>query len=139
MKKHIGTAAAFLATTTFAWADSVAPGEVAFVDGAIEASLTGTPGDPAAGQVVMNKGSGNCIACHMVSQLEDIYPFHGEVGPPLDGAADRWTEAELRGIVTNAKMMFEGSMMPSFYKTTAISGPAMATPARRRRNRSCRS
>ena len=41
----------------------------------------------------------------------------GEVGPSLDGAGDRWTEAELRGIVANAKMMFDGSVMPSFYKT----------------------
>ena len=43
--------------------------------------------------------------------------FQGEIGPPLDGAASRWTEAELRGIVANAKKTFEGTMMPSFYKT----------------------
>ena len=64
----------------------------------------------------MNKGAGNCIACHNVSALSDL-PFHGEIGPPLDGAADRWSEAELRGIVSNAKIMFEGTMMPAFYKT----------------------
>jgi sulfur-oxidizing protein SoxX len=35
----------------------------------------------------------------------------------LDGAGDRWSEAELRGILVDAKMTFEDSMMPSFYKT----------------------
>ncbi|MDJ0825983.1 MAG: sulfur oxidation c-type cytochrome SoxX [Rhodobacter sp.] len=64
----------------------------------------------------MNKGAGNCIACHAVTDLNDL-PFHGEIGPTLDGVADRWTEAELRGIIANAKIMFEDTMMPSFYKT----------------------
>ena len=65
---------------------------------------------------IRDRGAGNCIACHQVSALDHL-PFHGEIGPTLDGAADRWTEAELRGIVANAKIMFEGTMMPSFYKT----------------------
>ena len=53
-------------------------------------------------------------------------PFHGEIGPPLDGAGERWSEAELRGIVANAKMMFDGSMMPSFYKTEGFIRPGKA-------------
>ena len=107
-------AAAFCASA--ALAEVTAPTDVAYVDGAVEASLTGTPGNPEDGAIIMNKGAGNCIACHAVTALSDL-PFHGEVGPTLDGAADRWTEAELRGIVANAKMMFDGTMMPSFYKT----------------------
>ncbi|HAG25447.1 MAG TPA: sulfur oxidation c-type cytochrome SoxX, partial [Rhodobacter sp.] len=43
--------------------------------------------------------------------------FQGNVGPALDGVGSRWSEAELRGIVSNAKMMFDGTVMPSFYKT----------------------
>lgn len=97
-------------------AETIAPTNVTYVDGAVEASLTGTTGDPAAGREIMNKGAGNCIACHMVSDLDE-FPFHGEIGPPLDGAADRWSDAELRGIVANAKQMFPDSMMPSFYRT----------------------
>ena len=38
-------------------------------------------------------------------------------GPALDGVADRWSEAELRGIVANAKNWFPDTMMPAFYKT----------------------
>ena len=127
-------AVAVLGLGAAATAAEIAPGDVEFVDGAVEASLTGAAGDPAAGAEVMNKGAGNCIACHSVTALSDI-PFHGEVGPPLDGAADRWTEAELRGIVANAKMMFDGTMMPSFYKTSGyiragdeFTGKAAADP-----------
>ncbi len=110
----LGVAAIFMATT--ALAEAVMPTDVVFVDGAVDVSLSGMPGDPAAGAEIMNKGAGNCIACHQVSDLAHL-PFHGEVGPALDGVADRWTEAELRGIVANAKIMFPDSRMPSFYKT----------------------
>ncbi len=47
-------------------AQVVAPTEVEFTDGAIEASLSGAAGDPENGAVLMNKGAGNCIACHAV-------------------------------------------------------------------------
>ena len=106
-------------------AEAPTPSQVAFEDGAVASSLTGTAGDPAAGRVIMNKGAGNCIACHMVSDLAEL-PFHGEIGPPLDGVADRWSEAELRGIVANAKIMFPDSMMPSFYKISGFTRPGDA-------------
>lgn len=110
----LGIAAVFASTTAFA--EAVKPTDVVFVDGAVEVSLSGQPGDPASGAEIMNKGAGNCIACHQVSDLAHL-PFHGEIGPPLDGVADRWSEPELRGIVANAKIMFPDSRMPSFYKT----------------------
>ena len=102
------------------------PENVSFTEGAVAESLSGSPGDPVEGRKVMaNRGLGNCVACHQVTEMEDV-PFHGEVGPMLDGAGDRWTEAELRGIVSNAKMMFEDSMMPSFYKTQGYIRPGDA-------------
>lgn len=113
------TAAASALCATMAVAGGVAPTDVRFEDGAIGTSLSGAPGDPAAGAELMNKGAGNCIACHVVSELEYL-GFHGEIGPPLDGVADRWSEAELRGIVADAKQMFEGTMMPSFYKISGF-------------------
>ncbi len=105
-------------------ADPVAPTEVAYGDyGEVETSLTGTPGDAAAGETIMvDRGKGNCIACHQVTALEE-YPFHGEVGPTLDGVADRWTEADLRGLVANAKMVFPDTMMPAFYKSEGYIRP----------------
>ncbi len=91
--------------------------------GAIEEPLTDRPGDPEAGVVVMTtRGDGNCIACHRVAALEE-YPFHGEVGPPLDGVAAYRSAAELRGIVANAKQMFPGTVMPAFYKSEGFTRP----------------
>lgn len=116
MKYGLGLGTAALLTASIAFADTVKPTDVVFTDGAVGVSLSGQPGDPATGAEIMNKGAGNCIACHQVDALEHL-AFQGEIGPPLNGVADRWTEAELRGIVSNAKVMFEGSLMPSFYKT----------------------
>ena len=106
-------------------AENVAPTNVAFTDGAVEQSLSGTAGDVEAGRQIMNRGAGNCIACHAVTDLESL-GFHGNIGPSLDGVADRWSEAELRGIVANAKEMFPGTMMPSFYRTTDFIRPGNA-------------
>ena len=126
MKTSIITMAMVAASTVAAYAGEIAPTAVKYEDGTIAESLTGVPGDPARGrEVVGNKSMGNCVACHAVTDLADV-PFHGEIGPMLDGAGDRWTEAELRGIVANAKMMFEGTMMPAFYKTEGFTRPGDA-------------
>ncbi len=103
-----------------AFAEVVAPADVKYEDGIVAASLTGMAGDAANGRKVMTTRSlGNCIACHQATALED-FAFHGEVGPSLDGVGDRWTEEELRGIVANAKMMFDGTVMPAFYKDSGF-------------------
>jgi sulfur-oxidizing protein SoxX len=125
MKKLLIVAATAAVTALPLNAEPVAPTNVAFSDGAVSGSLSGVAGDPAAGRILMNKGSGNCIACHAVSELDDL-PFHGEIGPSLDGVADRWSEAELRGIIANAKEMFPETMMPSFYRTTGFIRPGNA-------------
>ncbi|MFX0545897.1 sulfur oxidation c-type cytochrome SoxX [Roseovarius sp. S1116L3] len=114
------------AASTGAAAAEIAPSDVSYVDGSVESSLTGTPGDPENGRkIVGDKGQGNCVACHQVSDLADV-PFQGEIGPMLDGTGARWSEAELRGIVSNAKMMFPESLMPSFYKTEGFIRPGNA-------------
>lgn len=125
MKKLLTVAATATLIALPISAETVAPTNVAFSDGAVSGSLTGVAGDPAEGRVLMNKGSGNCIACHAVSDLDDL-PFHGEIGPNLDGVGDRWSEAELRGIIANAKEMFPETMMPSFYRTTGFIRPGNA-------------
>ncbi len=114
-------------TGVAAFAADIDPKNVTYDDyGAIEVSLTGVTGDAANGALIVgDKSKGNCVACHAVSALADI-PFHGEVGPMLDGAGDRWTEAELRGLVANAKMTFEGTVMPAFYKDDGYIRPGDA-------------
>lgn len=94
-----------------------APAEVVFDGGAVAASLSGSPGVAEEGAKVMsNRGLGNCVACHQIGAMPDV-AFQGNVGPSLDGVADRWNEAELRGIVSDAKRTYDGTIMPSFYKT----------------------
>ncbi len=122
--KHLKNAAVLIAIATAGFAQGVSPDEVAYSEyGEIEASLTGQPGDPAAGlEIMVNRGKGNCIACHQVTALEE-YPFHGEVGPSLDGIGEVRTAAELRGIIANAKMTYEGTIMPAFYRTSGFIRP----------------
>ncbi|MEM7176736.1 MAG: sulfur oxidation c-type cytochrome SoxX [Pseudomonadota bacterium] len=109
-------AAAAAAISTSVWAGVIAPKDVAFQDGTIPQSLTGVAGDPVKGKDwFVGRKLGNCLACHVNSDATEE-SFHGEVGPPLDGVADRWTEAELRGILVNSKVVFEGTIMPAFYK-----------------------
>lgn len=118
MKKIISLTAICALSATIAAANPVAPDDVAYDEyGAVPVSLTGVAGDPENGALLMNKGKGNCIACHDTPSLAK-WPFHGEIGPSLEFPGDVWSEAELRGIVANAKNTFPESMMPSFYKTS---------------------
>ncbi|NNE51555.1 MAG: sulfur oxidation c-type cytochrome SoxX [Sulfitobacter sp.] len=114
--KTITTAAVLAVLVSGAsWAEGIAPSKVSFDDGLVSASLTGVPGDPVNGRdVFKNRKLGNCLACHVNADMPEE-SFHGEVGPEMTGVADRWEEAELRGIVANSKMMFEGTIMPAFY------------------------
>lgn len=96
--------------------DTVAPGDVKMEGIAVSQSLTGVAGDPAVGrEAFANKKLGNCLACHVNDDLS-AQLFHGEVGPSLNGAAGRWTEAQLRGILVNSKAVFtDRTIMPAFY------------------------
>lgn len=126
MKISVITAitAGFVASA--AYAEDVNPTAVSYTEGAVEQSLSGVAGDAVNGRVIVgDKGQGNCVACHVVSDLAEV-PFQGEIGPMLDGAGERWSEAQLRGIVANAKIMFEDSMMPSFYRTEGFTRPGDA-------------
>ncbi len=61
----------------------------------IAKSLTGKPGDPAAGRkAAVATKLGNCLACHVMPVPEQ--PFHGEVGPDLNGVGSRYSVGELR-------------------------------------------
>ncbi len=104
---------------TFMVVGAVSAAEVAsykVVDGTIPDSLTGAPGDAKKGKdVFLNRRLGNCLACHQVTALSD-HPFHGEIGPPLDGVADRYTLAELRLQVVDSKQINPDTIMPAFYR-----------------------
>ena len=124
--KRIATKFAALCLTATAATAEVAPADVMFEDGAIAESLTGAAGNAENGRKIMtSKSLGNCVSCHAAEAYADV-PFQGEVGPILDGAGSRWTEAELRGLVANPKMTFEGTIMPAFYKVDGFTRPGDA-------------
>jgi sulfur-oxidizing protein SoxX len=115
-----GVAGAALLVAAGAGAE-IAPDEVVIENIAIEESLTGTPGDPEKGrEYFAARKLGNCLACHANSDMSEL-PFHGEVGPPVDGAGDRWEAAQLRAIVVNSKKVFgDQTIMPAFYRTGGL-------------------
>lgn len=84
-------------------------------DGAIAKSLTGKPGNAANGRkLAINRKQGNCLACHKLPIPEQ--PFHGEVGPDLNGVAGRLSEGQVRARIVNPKMDNPDTIMPAFYR-----------------------
>ncbi len=119
MRRATITLTALLFSAVAANADT-APDDVIYEDGAVMAALTDKAGDAANGRVIFaNRSKGNCLACHVNAEWSE-QQFHGEVGPPLDGVAGNWSTAELRGLLTNAKMTYEDTLMPSFYRTSGL-------------------
>lgn len=106
-----------LTAVGIAKAAMVEPRDVKIDDMMIASSLTGQPGDPGKGaDAFKGRKLGNCLACHVNSAMANEQ-WHGEVGPPLDGVAERYSEAELRAILVDSKAVFgEQTIMPAFYK-----------------------
>jgi len=109
--------ACLVAGMTAAAAEAVAPDKVMIEEMIVGQSLTGQAGDAENGRKVFaNRKLGNCLACHANADLKNEL-FHGQVGPTLDGVADRWEEPQLRAILVDSKAVFgEQTIMPSFYK-----------------------
>ena len=104
---------AVLATTTSVAAEMKMP---KIVDGGIPVALTAVAGNPDEGKkTVANRKLGNCLACHAITSLAN-QPFHGEVGPSLDDVSKRYSTAQLRLIIVDAKKVFDGTIMPAFHR-----------------------
>lgn len=126
MTKQLWLASVLAMAAVTPAASETAPSAVVYVDGAVAESLSGAPGDPASGAKIMTTNAlGNCVACHAIGAMPDV-PFQGTIAPALDGVASRYDEAHLRGLVANAKMTFEGTFMPAFYKTEGFIRPGDA-------------
>ncbi|MCF8510290.1 MAG: sulfur oxidation c-type cytochrome SoxX [Rhodobacteraceae bacterium] len=126
MTRHALLAGAIAALAALPAASETAPKDVAFAEGAVATSLSGVAGDPESGAKIMTTNAkGNCVACHLIEAMPNVQ-FPGNIAPPLDGVASRYDEAQLRGIIANAKMTFDGSFMPAFYKTEGFIRPGNA-------------
>lgn len=114
------------ASMGFAFAGMIAVGAQAaesvkytIVNDTIPQSLTGVPGDAAAGKkAAVTQTKGNCLACHEMPIPEE--QFHGKTGPSLMGIGSRQNAAELRMRLVDPKVINPDTMMPAFYKTEGL-------------------
>jgi len=83
--------------------------------------LTATPGDPVAGRgIVVDRQVGLCLLCH--SGPFDRTPAEraqGNLSSNLAGAGSRWSAAQLRLRVADAKHLNPESLMPAFHRAPA--------------------
>lgn len=96
--------------------------------GAIEAWLTGAPGDPARGRAVAAGRDGNCLACHALPIPEE--QFHGNVGPDLGDVGSRLSAGEIRLRLVDPKRIDPRTIMPSYYVVEGMERVASAHAGR---------
>ncbi len=88
------------------------------VNFAIEQPLCGLRGDAGRGRALAaDSHGGNCLACHQMPIAEE--PFHGTVGPPLDGVGGRYTAAQIRLRIVDEQLVNPWTIMPGFYRDPA--------------------
>jgi sulfur-oxidizing protein SoxX len=77
--------------------------------------LTDTPGVAARGRaVVVNRQQGLCLLCHSGPFAE--VREQGNLGSNLQGAGSRWTPAQLRLRVADARRLDPDGLMPSLHR-----------------------
>jgi sulfur-oxidizing protein SoxX len=113
----LAAATVWAADATRVTDDHLTPYDVA--DLAVAQSLTGKPGDPAAGKTIMaDRRLGNCLACHMAPIAEQT--DQGSIGPDLAHVATRLTEGQLRLRLVNPKLVNPATAMPAFYRVDGL-------------------
>jgi sulfur-oxidizing protein SoxX len=93
----------------------------------IPVSLTGGLGDPGRGrEVLVSAQKGDCLTCHKVSALSSI-EGQGGIGPSLDTAGSKYTDAQLRQILVDPKTYFPNTIMPSYFNGKGGAEPSVLT------------
>lgn len=92
---------------------------VDFVGDGVPASLSGVPGDPARGRaIVVNRQQGLCLLCHGGPFPEERQ--QGKLAPSLAGAGARWSEAQLRARIVDARRLNPVTIMPPYHRTESL-------------------
>lgn len=81
-------------------------------------SLTGRPGDPAAGRAAVVDRQNACLLCHSGPFPEQRH--QGNLSPDLNGTGNRWSPAELRLRIVDASRLNAATIMPSYYKVDGL-------------------
>ncbi len=86
---------------------------------AIAEPLTTTPGDAARGRaIVANRQQGLCLLCHTAPIPEER--FQGNLAPDLAGSGSRWTQAQLRERIVDARRLNPDSIMPPYGRSEGL-------------------
>jgi sulfur-oxidizing protein SoxX len=90
------------------------------VGDALPQPLTDTPGDPLRGRaIVASRQQGLCLLCHAGPIPEER--FQGNLAPDLAGAGQRWSAAQLRLRIVDARLLNPLSVMPAYYRAEGLS------------------
>jgi L-cysteine S-thiosulfotransferase len=89
------------------------------VGDAIPTPLTGAPGNPARGRVIVtSRQRGVCLLCHSGPFPEER--FQGDLAPSLAGVGSRLSEGQLRLRLVDSRKLDPGTIMPSYYQTDGL-------------------
>ena len=106
-----------LAGSSIAQSPTVPP--LAFVGDALPTPLTGAQGDAMRGRaIVANRQVGLCLLCHGGPLPEER--FQGDLAPSLAGAGKRWSPAQLRARVVDARRFNPQTIMPPYRATEGL-------------------
>ena len=95
------------------------------VGDSIPASLTGARGDAARGRaIVANRQVGLCLLCHSGPFPEQR--LQSNLAPDLRGAGKRWSEAQLRLRIVDARRLDPDTIMPPYYRIEGLERVAAA-------------
>lgn len=106
-----------------ACATSVSPAE------AMARPLTAVPGDVARGRaIVADRQLGLCLLCHPAPIPEER--FQGNLAPDLAGAGARWSAAQLRLRIVDARRLNPQTLMPPYFDAGGLQRVAPAWQGR---------
>ena len=89
------------------------------VDDGIPASFSGVPGNAQRGRTIVDdRQLGLCLLCHTVPIPEER--LQGNLAPGLAGAGTRWTRAQLRLRLVDARRLNPATIMPPYYRTDGL-------------------
>jgi L-cysteine S-thiosulfotransferase len=95
---------------------AVALAAAAVVGDGMPLPLTDAAGDAARGRaIVVNRQQGLCLLCHSGPFAEVPAREQGNLGSNLAGAGTRWTAAQLRLRIADARRLDPQGLMPSLH------------------------
>jgi sulfur-oxidizing protein SoxX len=110
-------------------AAATAAAQPRWVGDTIPAPLTAQAGDAQRGRaIVASRQQGLCLLCHPAPIAEER--FQGNLAPSLAGAGSRWSAAQLRARIVEARRLNPSTTMPPFHATDGLQRVGVAWQGR---------